>query len=143
MISFTINTCTASQMNFSCNENCQFQLHFHSIFIIGNRQKTFSCDSSPRSPNICQLVCVCHTCYNCTKALNFIVRRTSVGLLQDFCRTSVGLLQDFSRVGLLKDFRGLYGHQNLLFYKSQPPGLQELFLILHLLNYDGNIGSKM
>ena len=35
-------------------------------------------------------VSVCHTCYNCTKALNFKVIR-----LKDFCRTFEGLLKDF------------------------------------------------
>ena len=65
------------------------------------------------------LVCVSvrHTCYNCTKALNFKVfrlkdfYRTSKGLLKDFWRTSEGLLENFWRTseGLL-DFR----LQNLL-----------------------------
>ena len=42
----------------------------------------------------------------------------------DLWRTSEGLLK--ASEGLPKDF-GLYGLQNLLVYKSQPPGLQELF----------------
>ena len=50
----------------------------------------FGCDSSPRSPNVS--VSVCHTCYNCTKALNFKVFR-----LKDFWRTSKGLPKDFQR----------------------------------------------
>ena len=49
-------------------------------------------------------VCVHHTCHNC------------IGLLKDFWRTTEGLLKDF----------WLYGLQNLLVYKSQPPGLQDL-----------------
>ena len=55
------------------------------------------------------LVCesVRHTCYNYT------------GLLKDFWRISKGLPNDF----------GLYGLQNLLVYKLQPPGLRDLFLI--------------
>ena len=44
---------------------------------------------------------VCHTCYNCSKALNFKVFR-----LKDFCRTSAGLLKDSQTPeGLLKDFQ--------------------------------------
>ena len=45
-------------------------------------------------------VFVCHTCYNCTKALNFKVfrlkefHRTSSGPLQDFQKTSAGLPKD-------------------------------------------------
>ena len=50
----------------------------------------FGCDSSPRSPKVSLCVCVCHTCYNCTKALNFKVFR-----LKDLWRTSEGLLKDF------------------------------------------------
>ena len=59
-----------------------------------------------RSPNVSLSVCLCvrHTCYNYT------------GLLKDFLRTSKGLLEDF----------GLYALQNLLVYKSQPPGLWDL-----------------
>ena len=85
-------------------------------------------------------VLVCHTCYNCTKALNFQVFRlkdfcrTSEGLLKDFCRISAGLRQDFWRTSerLLKDFWWildctLYGLQND--YKSQPPGLRDLLFI--------------
>ena len=52
-----------------------FNNQFHSLV---------GCDSSPRSPNVS--VFVCHTCYNCTKALNFKVFR-----LKDFLRTSEGL----------------------------------------------------
>ena len=48
-------------------------------------------------------LCVCHTCYKGTKALNFQFFR-----LKDFDRTSGGLLKDF----------GFYGLQNLLVYKS-------------------------
>ena len=48
----------------------------------------FGCDSSSRSPNVS--VFVCHTCYNCTKAINFKVFR-----LKDILRTSEGLLKDF------------------------------------------------
>ena len=49
----------------------------------------FGCDSSPRSPNVSLSVCVYHTCYNCTKALNIKVFR-----LKDFQRTSKGLSKD-------------------------------------------------
>ena len=53
---------------------------------------------------------VCDTCYNCTTILKFLDWKTSAGLLQDFWRTSEGLLKDFWRT-----------------YKSQPPGLRDLF----------------
>ena len=63
---------------------------------------------------VCLSVCLCvrHTCYNCT------------GLLKDFQRTSKGLPKDF----------GLYGLQNLVVYKSQPPGLRDLLPKILQLN---------
>ena len=62
----------------------------------------FGCDSSPRSPNVS--MSVCYTCYNCTKVLLW---------------TS----------GLLKDF-GIKTSNFIVYkiYKSQLPGLRDLFL---------------
>ena len=61
----------------------------------------------------------------------------------DFQRTFKDIqrsLKDFQRTlkGLPKDF-GLYGLQNLLVYKSQPPGLQDLFIEVTLLCTTGHL----
>ena len=68
---------------------------------------------------VCLCVCVSHLLQ---------LYWTSEGLLKDFRETSKGSLKDLWRTskGLPKDFR-LYSLQNL--YKSQPPGLRDLFLL--------------
>ena len=54
------------------------------------KKKTFLAATAALEVQMLVCVFVCHTCYNCTKALNFKVFR-----LKDFCRTSSGLLKDF------------------------------------------------
>ena len=74
------------------------------------------------------LVCV-SVCLSVTLATTVLKLKTvfsSEGLLKDFWRTSGGLLKDFWRT---LDFR-LYGLQNLIVYKSQPPGLPDLFYLV-------------
>ena len=71
----------------------------------------FGCDSSPRSPNVRLSVCLSHLVQLTTGDYRWLQ-------LTDFRRTSNRPLNDFV----------LYGLQNLLVYKSQPPGLRDLFL---------------
>ena len=56
----------------------------------------FGCDTALEvHMSVCMYVC--HTYYDCTKALNF-----KVFWLKDFCRTFAGLLKDFCRT--IEDF---------------------------------------
>ena len=77
-------------------------------------QDIFGFDSSPRSPNVCLLVCV----FVCL----CVILATTVLKLKTLKVLDFGPLNDF---GL--DFR-LYGLKTLLVYMSQPQGLRHLLL---------------
>ena len=98
-------------------------MHFkcHNLRCLGLIHGLFLAATAALEVQMLVCLCVCHTCYKGTKALNFQFFR-----LKDFDRTSGGLLKDF----------GFYGLQNLLVYKSQPQVFKTCydFLCLQKLN---------